>query len=54
MAEHRFKNDGPCVWCNVPQEKVADRRAPPWCSEIPDDVAEQLEPERRANEHTGY
>lgn len=54
MAAHRFKDDGPCLWCGVPMEKVRDRRAPPWCSEIPDEAAERQEPERRGNEHTGY
>lgn len=28
---HLFRNGGACVFCNISPEKVADRRAPPFC-----------------------
>jgi hypothetical protein len=33
---HYFRDGGLCVWCKVSPERVADRRAPPFCTEHPD------------------
>lgn len=30
---HTFRSGGACVWCGVSPEKVADRKAPPFCEE---------------------
>lgn len=56
MAAHFFKANGACVWCKATPEKVADRRAPPFCPEAPDEVVEREHAESRdtANEWTGY
>lgn len=47
---HYFPNGGPCVWCKVPMERVADRRASPHCPERPDDV---VAPGERQQQHSG-
>jgi hypothetical protein len=33
---HLFPSGGRCVWCKVAEERVMDRRAPPFCPERPD------------------
>jgi hypothetical protein len=41
---HLFLNGGPCVYCKTTRERVADRRAPPFCVEAPEDD-ERAEPD---------
>lgn len=35
MSAHLFKSGGKCVFSGVTPEKVADRKAPPFCEEAP-------------------
>lgn len=56
MAAHRFPHASRCIWCGTTPELVADRKAPPFCREAPEDVVEQEFAESRqdADLVTGY
>lgn len=56
MAAHYFKAGGACVWCKASPEKVADRRAPPFCTEAPEEMRERefVKSRYTANGSTGY
>jgi hypothetical protein len=63
VAAHLFISGAACVWCanadepaRVTPELVADRRAPPFCVNAPEDVQRRDMDDARqsGNDATGY